>query len=98
MKTISFDAAFSILDNCSAVIWGDTNFSDTNLSYPEMRDEGVTDAMKDCFMCLALDDFCDGMNFFRGANQTVRAEASTLYLVNDQGHEVRVIPLIPQPF
>jgi len=90
---ISFDKAYKILDNCSAVVWGE-HF----LTYPGLHDEESDTPETDLFLELETVD-SEGLeykaSFFRGANQQVRVEGSSMFLVNDDGDEEQLTILEP---
>lgn len=88
MKTISFEQAVRILDDCSAVIWGNSN-----LCYPAiMGDED------DEYVVLALTDG-DGRDLraeFRAAdNGSVLVDRDRLAMTATDGTGLFIIVLVP---
>lgn len=95
MRYITFDEAFKLLKNCSAVIW--TDFG--SLTYPVVYDEEMEDPNEDQFLLLeSMDE--EGYEyrsmFYRGKNQRPKVEGSKLFLVDNTGEEVEMTLLVPQ--
>ena len=93
MKTLTLAQAHRVLENCSAVIWGDQQF----LTYP-----GTTDLTGDAdnqFLYLSGTD--DGgqdyaVMFEEGNNQSVKVVGSFMFLTDNEGEEVQLTILCPE--
>lgn len=89
MRTISFDTLCRILEDCSAVIWGDEQM----LTYPSYYypEEGDRD-----FLHLEGDDgdyHEFEADFYREDNETVKVEGNRFFLKDRKGNEVEIRPL-----
>lgn len=91
MRTISFEQAYRVINDCSAVVWGDMKFvvypsywlpEDENGDGQFMHLEGVTDD---------FDEY--EVNFNAKDNENVKVEGDTLIFMDDRGQEVEVKPL-----
>jgi hypothetical protein len=87
MKKVTLEQAHELLENTSAVIWGE----ESNLSYPLVNDlEGDED---NCFFELILDD--EEMRFNEGDNQTVVLDGFSMVLVDEYGENQSITLLVP---
>lgn len=88
MRTISFETACRMLEDCSAVIW-----DDTYLSYPCVieDDESVDDEKDALFLRLECED--TKREFIIGDNRTVQVEGKSLWLKDKYGEEIQISPL-----
>lgn len=93
IKTISFEEAFRIINDCSAVIWGDMKM----VTYPSYWTPEEADGDGDGqFMHLeGVDsDFNEyEVDFKSKDNVTVKVEGNMLIFVDTTGQEVEVTPL-----
>lgn len=90
MRTISFDTLCRILDDCSAVIWGDEQM----LTYPSFQypedDGGGGD-----FLHLEGENekYEFEANFFRENNETVKVHGNRFFLKDMNNEEVEIRPV-----
>lgn len=90
---LTFEQAYKLLEDCSAVVW-----EDYFLTFPALRDEQDEDPGNDLFLQLESTDEHGrvfGADFFRGNNQEVKAEGSSLFLTDSNGEEVQISLLAP---
>ena len=87
-KHISLKDAHTILENCSAVIWGD-NF----LSYPSISDLETKANSANDFLYLKCEDE-EGNNFtasfLEKDNQNIQVAGGSMFLVADDGEEFQI--------
>lgn len=90
MRTISFDTLCRILEDCSAVIWGDEQM----LTYPSFQYPDEDDKTGD-FLHLEgeTEKHEFEANFFRENNETVKVHGNRFFLQDMAGQEVEIRPL-----
>ena len=90
MKIITLKEAVDVLQNCSAVIWAD-NF----LCYPSVNLVGEDN--NEFLRLSVVDD--EGLEynaeFIEKANQSVKVEGSSMFLIDSEGDEVQISILVP---
>ncbi len=91
MRTISFEQAFRIINDCSAVVWGDMKM----VVYPSYWTPEEEDGDGQFMHLEGVDsDFNEyEVNFKAKDNEKVKVEGDTLIFVADNGQEVEVKPL-----
>jgi hypothetical protein len=91
MRTISFEVLCRILDDCSAVIWGDEKLL-THPSYQYPEDEGGGGD----FLYLEGDDgdyHEFEAYFYKKDNEMVRVQGNSFILVDGNKDEVEITPV-----
>lgn len=91
MRTISFETLCRILDDCSAVIWGDERL----LTYPSYQYPEEEGGGND-FLYLEGDDgeYHEFEAFFyKKDNETVKVQGNSFILIDGNGEEVEICPL-----
>lgn len=92
MKTIPLKRVSDILENCSAVIWGDQQF----LSYPSVRSlDGQDDNQFLFLLCEDEEGQEFSVTFNEGSNREVKISGNTMVLVDDEGDEIDIQILNP---
>jgi hypothetical protein len=94
INKITFEEAFHLLEESSAVIWGD-GF----LCYAGLRDEEQDDPDKDVFLKLSAEDSVGRIYesvFCRDNNKEVSVIGTSMFLTNDDGEEEQLTLLFPQ--
>lgn len=89
MRTISFDTLCRILNDCSAVIWGDEQM----LTYPSFQypEEGET---RDFLHLEGENDKYEfEVDFYKEDNETVKVHGNRFFLKDGKGQEVEIRPL-----
>lgn len=86
MKTITFEKAIEILENCSAVIWGE-HF----LSYPDVNSEE-----QEVYLKIDEDGVSYEVNFNKEKNESVSIQGGSLFLIDVLGEEVQLTVLVGQ--
>jgi hypothetical protein len=90
-KTITLQEAFTILEDCSALI-----IDDNVLVYPRLED--LTGDLKNEFLYLSWEE--DGedfeVRFLEGQNQNVQVSGSSLFLIDSEGEDNQLTVLTPK--
>lgn len=96
MRTITFEKMMVILEDCSAVIWGDMRMVVyPSYQMPEAKTSG-DDAEEEEFLHLeGVDsDFNEyEVNFKEKDNREVQVEGNHFYLIDTQGERVEICPV-----
>jgi len=91
MRTISFEEAYLIINECSAVIWGDMKM----VVYPSYWVPEEEDGDGQFMHLEGVDSAFHGyeVNFKAKDNEKVKVEGNKLIFVATDGEEVEVTPL-----
>lgn len=91
MKLISLEEAYSLLEQCAAVV-----VDNNAVVYPSLW--GLTDDEEDDFLYLSWEDEGDEFNlkFSQGPNGQVKVENGIMYLIESKGEVISLLLLEPK--